>query len=356
MDYMNCAKRSIAVKTAKEARHEAQKDESKIQQAKLSPLQWEQSQECSSPTDAGRLEDLVACFHPLHPWRARGGGITFTQGDAWSDRPLDLPCGQCQGCRIDKSREWAVRCVHEAAVHDRNSFITLTFNDASLPENGSLDVRHWQLFAKKLRMKVGPFRFLHCGEYTDEMRPHYHAVIFGLDFMSDRKYFKKAKNGDPLYTSELLADTWGKGYCTVGEMNYETAAYVTGYILKKLTPGITEKSKEAYTNKYEHVNKRTGEVTLRKPEYITMSRNPGLGADWFQKYRDDVYPEDEVILKGRRFRPPRFYDNQLGEEELKTYKGKRARNVLEKADQITPERLETRERILEKKIQENKRA
>lgn len=239
----------------------------------------------------------MPCYYPLTAWRSRHRGpsgklgVTFRLGDGYADMPLKLPCGQCVGCRLERSRQWAVRCVHEAQMHDRNCFITLTFRDADLPPGGSLDVRHWQLFAKRMRKTVGSFRFFHCGEYGSlHMRPHYHAIIFGYDF-PDRVLFKESPSGHSIFTSRILEGLWPYGFSSIGDVTFESAAYVARYVMKKVTGDASE---EHYAG--------------RKPEYTTMSRRPGIGAGWFDKFKSDVFPSDEVILKGKRFKPPRYYD------------------------------------------------
>ena len=87
-----------------------------------------------TPRDARWVSDLIVpCYYPLTAWRSRHRGpsgklgVTFRLGDGYADMPLKLPCGQCVGCRLERSRQWAVRCVHEAQMHDRNCFITLRF-------------------------------------------------------------------------------------------------------------------------------------------------------------------------------------------------------------------------------------
>lgn len=246
----------------------------------------------------------MACFRPLRAYRAHGGGVVFNRKEGFPDLPLDLACGQCIGCRVERSRQWALRCVHEASQHDRNCFVTLTYRPGDVPPDGSLDVRHWQLFAKRMRKAIGPFRFLHCGEYGEtNFRPHYHALIFGQDFGRDRKLWRR--DGDQeLFTSQQLEDLWGLGFCTIGRLNYQTAAYVARYTLKKVTGDKAEEH-------YRRIDLETGEEYSVRPEYATMSRRPGIGATWFDKFHRDVYPADEVIHEGRSYRPPVYYDRRL---------------------------------------------
>lgn len=209
---------------------------------------------------------------------------------------LNLPCGQCIGCRLERSRRWAVRLMHEAKLHERNSFLTLTYDDSHVPADMSLNVEHFQLFMKRLRKRCSePLRFFHCGEYGEQTaRPHYHCCLFGEDFSRDRRLYRTTPRGDRLYNSDFLSDVWGLGHAVVGDLTFESAAYVARYCLKKV-------SGDAAASHY----------AGRRPEYVTMSRRPGIGAGWFERYMGDVYPSDEVIVRGRSVMPPPFYDKLL---------------------------------------------
>lgn len=285
----------------------------------------------------------MACFSPLTGYRTAAGKVTFKQKEGYHDKPVTVACGQCSGCRLERSRQWAVRCMHEASQHEANSFVTLTYDETHLPTTGGLDLQHWQNFAKKLRHKAGSFRFYHCGEYGDlSGRPHYHALLFGIDFRQDRIEYS-TRRGNPLYTSELLSQTWGKGLSVIGELTYESAAYVARYCMKKIN------GKQAETH-YQTVDTRTGEVHHVKPEYTTMSRRPGIGKTWFDKYTSDVFPSDEVVVNGKPARPPRYYDSQYelsDPENLALIKVKRRAQGRRHRSNNTPERLRTRETIQE---------
>lgn len=221
---------------------------------------------------------------------------------------LRLPCGRCVGCRLERSRQWAVRCVHEASLYEDNCFITLTFNNASLVEmcpDGSLDVRHFQLFMKRLRKRFGDgIRFFHCGEYGEKFgRPHYHAILFNFDFHD--KYLWKENNGYKLYRSPTLEALWPFGHSSVGTATFESAAYVARYIMKKITG---DAAVDHYLSKPDF---ETGEIFKLKPEYTTMSRRPGIAAGWYEQFKDDVHSRDSVVLRGREMMPPRFYDSRF---------------------------------------------
>lgn len=244
---------------------------------------------------------------------------------------MTVPCGQCIGCRLERSRQWALRCVHEASLHEHNCFITLTYNDEHLPFNRTLVKSDFQLFMKRLRKSLGfPIRFFHCGEYGETThRPHYHAIIFGWE--PDDKVLFNVVNGVRVFTSEKLEKIWGNGFITVGDVTFESAAYVARYVLKKITG-----------------DKAAAHYNGRLPEYVTMSRRPGIAFDWFQKYWSDVYPHDYVVARGYKCKPPRYYDKCLGDElpyTLETIKRARAAMAALHADDNTPERLNAKEFI-----------
>lgn len=288
----------------------------------------------------------MACTRPLKGYKAPGGKISFSPRTGYTDLPsVRVKCGQCLGCRLERKRAWAIRAVHESQMHRSSCFLTLTYDNKHLPKDRSVDVRHWQLFAKKLRRKKGPFRFLHCGEYGEKnQRPHYHACIFGHDFHEDRTMHKK--EGHPLWISEELGELWGNGFSTIGTLTFDSAAYVAGYCVKKSTG---KQAKDAYTR----LDKETGELWEVKPDYATMSRRPGLGYEWYQKFKADVYPEDVVIQKGQVFRPPAYYDTLLEKEDPELWEkiqSKRKQIVKHDHDYQDECRLLSKEKVLESKM------
>lgn len=286
----------------------------------------------------------MPCYHPMQGYRSRADGktIVFNPRDGWVDLPLTIPCGQCVGCRLERSRQWAVRCVHEASLHEDNCFITLTYNNESLPEDGSLNKKHFQDFMKRLRKKYKnkTIRYYHCGEYGDKnFRPHYHAIIFGLEF-NDQKLFT-VTNGEKLYTSETLEKLWPFGFSTIGTVTFESAAYVARYVMKKVN-GKNAK------NHYERVDSSTGEIYSLVPEYNTMSRRPGIASGWFDKYKNDVYPSDNIHLREKTFRPPKFYDKMyehLMPDEMEKIKKQRMKNMAKHADDNIADRLAVKEQV-----------
>lgn len=287
----------------------------------------------------------VPCYSPLKAWRS-AKGVTFSPSQGIS--PLELPCGQCIGCRLERSRQWAVRCMHEAQLYLDNSFVTLTYSEDHLPNWSTLVKRHFQLFMKRLRKTHPGVRFFHCGEYGDTTnRPHYHALLFNC-FFSDRELYKVTAQGHSLYTSKELDRLWGLGACWIGAVTFESAAYVARYCVKKITG-------DAASAAYEVIDPITGEIGRKEPEYATMSRRPGIGAGWYEKFRSEVYPSDFVVRDGVRMLPPQAYDRWHGEfcrdptckwnmDGVRRRRVRRAR--LHKEDQ-TPERLRVREEVKE---------
>lgn len=293
----------------------------------------------------------MPCFAPLQGYRSRTlspngkRSIVFTRKNAYVDLTISVPCGQCIGCRLERSRQWAIRCSHEAQMHAENSFITLTYSDDHLPADRSLDLRAYQLFMKRLRKRTGPVRFYHCGEYGEQFgRPHYHACLFGFDFPDKKSW--QVINGNTIYRSALLEDLWPFGYSSIGAVTFQSAAYVARYILKKITG-------EAAQDHYEYIDPETGEITQRKPEYTTMSRRPGIGRPWLDKFLSDVYPGDFVVVNGAKMRPPKFYDYLYEIEypsDHRLIKSSRVRNALKHVDNNTPERLLVRESVQKSKL------
>jgi hypothetical protein len=299
----------------------------------------------------------MACFHPLKAFRTAGGEIIFNSHRADTVADLKLPCGQCIGCRLERSRQWAMRCMHESSLHKQNCFLTLTYAPEHLPTDGSLNYEDYQLFMKRLRKRFNgtKIRFYMCGEYgSKERRPHYHAIVFGFD-LPDRKFLKKTHNGDSLYTSEILDEVWGLGHCFIGDVTFKSAAYVARYIMKKVT-GEDLDPDTGLSRKFHYYS---GDGTWLKPEFTKMSLKPGIGKPWLDKFKCDVYPHDYVIVNGKKVKPPKYYDKIYSEsdpfdfEDLQYQRFLRSR---EKLHDNTPERLLVRKEVLEAKLSKLKRS
>lgn len=242
--------------------------------------------------------------------------------------------------------------MHEAQLHEESAFITLTYAPEHCPQG--LVKHHFQDFMKRLRERLRPrkIRFFHCGEYGERFaRPHYHAIIFGFDF-PDRCLYRSEESGTRLYTSAFLADCWGFGFCTVGDVTFDSAAYVARYVVKKVTGDEAEEH-------YWKVDEVTGE-TIRVPEeYVTMSRRPGIAADWFREFGKEVFPNDEVIVNGKEMKPPRYYEKMFeaahGDAALAPIKRKREVMAERHKKDAHWRRLADREYCKERKLRELKR-
>lgn len=307
----------------------------------------------------------MACYSPLRGWRSRSVSasgkrpLVFNQKDGFSDMPVDVPCGVCMGCRIDHSRQWALRCVHESKLHHTSSFLTLTYSPEHLPENGVLVKKDLQDFVKRLRQhlvrkywephfKYGPvnypvsypnIRYFASGEYGEENeRPHYHFLLFGYNFASDRKKHSKNKRGDQYYESEVLNGLWPLGRAVIGDFNYSTAAYTARYVVKK----YRGKSPELH---YSRTNLATGEQYLLTPEFSIMSLKPAIGRDWYDRYQTDFFPSDKAVHDGKIHPIPKYYVKRLEVSNPmlhKKVKDKRRKSLQDHPD-LTPDRLRVRE-------------
>lgn len=240
-------------------------------------------------------------------------------------------------------------------MHNSNYFITYTYAD--MPSDASLCIADWQKFVKRLRHKVAPFRYYMCGEYGEaNYRPHYHACMFGLE-IPDLRTFGFNDRGDPMYTSDLLESTWDHGMIGIGDVTFESAAYVARYCMKKANGDLARA-------RYGRVCAVTGEAFEVKSEFSTMSRNPGIGGTWFDKFMSDVYPSDEIVSRGKRFGVPRYYTERiLSLSAMVPESGRRAATDFEESlkvardcytasheEDLTPERLAVREEVTERRL------
>lgn len=168
-------------------------------------------------------------------------------------------CGQCLPCRINKRREWTHRIMLEAMQYGDNAFVTLTYRE---DEQLSLEPDHARNFLKRIRKHFEPrkLRFYLVGEYGDQSgRPHYHLALFNYPTCS-YGLTQYNRNGIKCCdTCKGIQSLWGFGNVYLGALEPSTAAYIAGYVTKKMT--------------------RTDDVRLgnRHPEFARMSLRPGIG-------------------------------------------------------------------------------
>lgn len=242
---------------------------------------------------------------------------------------VEIPCGQCIGCRLERSRQWANRCLLELQDHPEHPgyFVTLTYDDYHLPRSWygdphtglasqafSLCKRDFQLFFKRLRKVTGQeIRYFGCGEYgPTTFRPHGHFDIFGLHLDDLTPLPGRSELGYQYYNSPTLDRVWSfpmrdefgnpmedkpslAGFAVIGEITWETCAYTARYITKKLT------GPEAQYYQFFNI----------EPPFSMMSLKPGIGRMYYDQH-PDLYDHEYIHIStdkgGRKFRPPRYFD------------------------------------------------
>lgn len=306
----------------------------------------------------------MTCFNPLRAYRT-AGGIVFSEKRSHGDflGALDLPCGQCTGCRARRASDWEMRVMHEASCWASNCFVTLTYAPGNLPPHGSLDHRDFQLFMKRLRkarsyrcpetgkLIVVRIRFYMCGEYGEaRLRPHYHACLFNVDF-PDRVPCGKSDSGFQLFESAELTRLWGLGRAVVQDLVPATAAYCARYVMKKV---LGKDSEYAYSS----LCPDTGELVSRRPEYAAMSLKPGIGFDWVSKFGRVLHAADYIVSDGVKRRFPKYYDSKLKDMQPEVAEAvayaRELRGRAAFADN-TPERLAVREEVQKARLRSFKR-
>lgn len=254
----------------------------------------------------------MGCLKPVQAWQAPQGDLVgpefsdvvdFETGEVvrkpkrrplsfspvlgWSQ--LAVPCGKCDGCLMADARVWAIRAYHESTLRDKSCFLTLTYDEDHLPDDGKLSLRDLQLFFKRLRRRpdMPSVRYLACGEYGDlTRRPHYHALLFGVDFMDARAVSWR----DEQFLHPVLQEVWQNGLVTHAPVNFSRCAYVAGYVTKKI-----------------------GDPDV----FRVMSKNPGLGAGWLSRYASSIRNVGGVVIDGQVLPVPPYYFDHADLSEVK---------------------------------------
>ncbi len=175
-----------------------------------------------------------------------------------------FPCGQCMPCRVNRRRLWTHRIMLEAALRSDNAFVTLTYAEENLPAGMSLAPKDLQDWLKRFRKAIEPvrIRYFAVGEYGDlTQRPHYHLALFGWPSCSCSMQSRLSRKSYTCQFCSVVSSTWGKGMVSSDVLELHSAAYVAGYVAKKLT------------------SKDDPRLRGRYPEFARMSRNPGIGVD-----------------------------------------------------------------------------
>ena len=132
-------------------------------------------------------------------------------------------------------------------------------------------------------------------------RAHFHAILFNFNF-PDRVPCRLLDQSE-LFKSALCDELWRLGACRIGEVTFESAAYVARYAMKKVTGDLAE---SAYT-----LVLPDGEIISRTPEMLVMSKRPAIGKRWFEKFGKTAVYRDSVIARGAEMAMPRYYDKLL---------------------------------------------
>lgn len=332
---------------------------------------------------------------------------------------LMISCGQCLQCRLQRVKQRAVMCMCESLDHKENSFITLTFGYPQTyayyrhPSKGShrkplshylstkkshfhewsLDVETWQKFMKRLRQwyynyQLGLYLFekkrydlifskdyvksrydtsllmsikshiripkeeksdllkdfhpkkirvMHCGEYgSRRFRPHHHAILHGFQFPDLKEIYE---DGKKYYTSDILSKLWPFGIHRIGDCSYNSCSYVSRYVTKK----VNGNNQEAF---YEG----------RKPEYVTYSTKPVLGAEYFKKnYQEFVNTGKISVVTDKLYECsiPRSYDNILKKIDLPLFNSMKEKRVQDSTSDL--DRLLSQDRSIYSKLDSNRK-
>lgn len=232
--------------------------------------------------------------------------------EKYGDNFVWIPCGKCDSCIEQRTKSWAIRCTLEAAQYEDNCFLTLTYNNQCVPKGG-LQKKEFQKFIKALRNKYGAgIRYFGCGEYGSKYdRPHYHIIVFNF-FPKDAEPVKyDAVTQCIYYRSKELQSLWKFGFVSIGEVTYNSCAYVARYCQKKI--------------------KDMG-IVRQNPEFSLMSRRPGIGQKYFEDHYDSLINTDRIYININDkvfFSSFRYFDKlieRVDPAKLQELKNQRIRN------------------------------
>lgn len=274
--------------------------------------------------------NITGSIMTLETYRERAHNPTATyESLAYRTDVMLLPCGKCLGCRLRQRQDWETRMLMESKTLTPVWFLTLTWNQEYVPgmvrKTGEIirgAVHQWTTgdapevvqillqedmvrFNKRLRKKQETsdkwgldLRYFYCGEYGENTgRPHHHGIYYGLEIPD----LKKKRGDNPYFESEEINKIWGMGNVIIAEASPETMAYVAGYVTKKT---------------YGNDSKRYRELGLTPP-YCCMSRNPGLGYDYYTSHKEQMYADDGLYFNGKKRPIPRYFDKKYESERPK---------------------------------------
>lgn len=225
----------------------------------------------------------MQCPHPIHLRRKDDDGFI---------NYISVPCGKCPICLSNRKRDWVFRLKKEMSNCDSSYFVTLTYDDDHLPRDGLLCKRDVQLFLKRLRKYIYPFkvRYFYVGEYGDEtMRPHYHLLLFNFPHEFDLKC--------------ALRDTWQ--LCSplqwnldgvIGSVTGQSINYVASYCTKLYPDG--------------------------RKNICGMSRRPAIGSSYLTEDTKQYHKETLNLVSHdfkNTYRLPRYYRDKIFNDYEKAF-------------------------------------
>ena len=82
----------------------------------------------------------MQCSRPLYAWESLAvnptgkRSIVFHPSHGIPGSGRNVACGRCTACRMNHSRDWAVRLYHEVLMSQHSCVATATFDDAHCPD------------------------------------------------------------------------------------------------------------------------------------------------------------------------------------------------------------------------------
>lgn len=201
---------------------------------------------------------------------------------------VPVPCGKCSKCRQRRINGWVFRLQKEELIHNRSTFVTLTYDPSTMPVTPSgymsLCKDDVQRFLKRLRFNTGikTIRYYICGEYgSKSWRPHYHGILFDAE-------------------PEAINKAWAMGHCHFGTVTGDSIAYTLKYMDKD--GKVPAHAKDD-----------------RLPEFALMSKNMGLNYLTPQQLRWHIEKEaNHVVLPGGHIQClPRYYRDKIFNDQDK---------------------------------------
>lgn len=236
-----------------------------------------------------------------------------------------IPCGHCWACKLNYSAQWATRIMYECRNSEHNYFITFTYDDMHLPIaetteyngktftndgtwSGTLFPADIDRFINSLRKYFerkghSGIKYFYAGEYGETTkRPHYHMILMNCPLDVKEFYdFHIDERKKLHWKSHEVEKYWEEGMIDIGEVEFASAAYVARYCMKKI-------SDEVDKSKY-------WEEGLM-PEFVRMSRRPGIGKQYLLDNMDEIYKTDEVLVRNfkgdlMKVKPPKAWDKEF---------------------------------------------